>query len=151
MPPRTFAPLLAVVLCTGCFSYKPVELVAVRSFRLTRLDAKGISASVGVELNNPNGYRIRVEDPDVALSINGIGFGKVLLDSTVTLDKHRSDTYRIPLHIPFQPEQAGLLPGLAAALLTGTANIGVKGSVTGKAGLLRKRFSFADERAIPLR
>jgi acetylornithine deacetylase/succinyl-diaminopimelate desuccinylase-like protein len=62
-----------------------------------------------------------------------------------------SSKYRIPLHIPFQPEQTGLLPGLAAALLTGTANVGVKGSIVGRAGLLRKRFSFADERAIPLR
>jgi hypothetical protein len=118
---------------------------------LTRLDAKGISASVGVELNNPNGYRIRVTDPDVALSINGIGIGKLLLDSAVTLGKRSSGKYRIPLHIPFQPEQTGLLPGLAAALLTGTANVGVKGSIVGRAGLLRKRFSFADERAIPLR
>jgi hypothetical protein len=151
MPPTKSAALLTVLLCTGCFSYKPVELVAVRSFQLTRLDAKGISASVGVELNNPNGYRIRVTDPDVALSINGIGIGKLLLDSAVTLGKRSSGKYRIPLHIPFQPEQTGLLPGLAAALLTGTANVGVKGSIVGRAGLLRKRFSFADERAIPLR
>lgn len=141
----------ALLLLPGCFSYKPVDMVAVRSFKITHLDAKGISAVAGVELDNPNGYRIQVRDPDVFLSVNGMGIGKATLDSTVVLKRRSTDVYRIPLRVDFQLDQAGILPGLATGLFTGSIKLGVKGSVVGKAGLVRKRFPFTDERTIDLR
>ena len=144
-------PVLALLLLSGCFSYKPVELVGMRSLKFTRLDTKGISATIGVEMKNPNGYKIKVQDPDVDLSINGIGIGKAILDSTVVLDRRSTQVYRVPLRVDFQLDQAGILPGLATGLLTGSIKWGVKGTVVGKAGLLHKRFPFANEQVIDLR
>lgn len=144
-------PVLALLLLSGCFSYKPVELVGMRSLKLTRLDTKGISATIGVEMKNPNGYKIKVQDPDVDLSINGIGIGKAILDSTVVLDRRSTQVYRVPMRVDFQLDQAGILPGLATGLLTGSIKLGVKGTVVGKAGLLHKRFPFANEQVIDLR
>ena len=143
--------LLLISIFSSCFSYKPVELVGIRSLKLTHMDTKGIAVTVGVEMHNPNGYKIKVRDPDVDLSINGIGVGKAILDSTVTLNKRSSEIYRIPLRVNFQLDQAGILPGLATGLLTGSVKLGVKGSVVGKAGFLHKRFPFQDEQVIDLR
>ncbi len=150
---RNLVPCLAIVamLLSGCLSYKPVELVGIRSFKINHVDLKGISATIGAELKNPNGYRIHVLDPDVDLSINGIGIGKAVLDSAVVLPRRSSEVQRIPLRVNFQLDQAGILPGVAMGLLTGTIKLGVKGTVVGKAGLVRKRFPFADERTIDLR
>ena len=143
--------LLLITLFSSCLGYKPVELVGIRSMKITHVDTKGIAATIGVDMHNPNGYKIKVRDPDVDLSINGIGVGKAILDSTVTLNRRSSEAYRIPLRVNFQMDQAGILPGLATGLLTGSIKLGVKGSVVGRAGLLRKRFPFADEQVIDLR
>lgn len=142
--------VLSIALFTGCFSYKEVELVGIRSFEMTNLDGKGIAATVGVEMKNPNGYKIKIKDPDVDMSINGIGIGKATLDSTVVLRPRSTQVYRVPLRVNFQLDQAGILPGLAMGLLTGSVRLGVKGTVVGKAGFLKKRFPFADERVIEL-
>ena len=143
--------LLIIPFLTGCLSYKPVELVGIRSMKLTHVDTKGITATVGVEMKNPNGYKIRVKDPDVDLSINGIGVGKALLDSAVVLKRRSTEVYRIPIHVNFQIDQAGIIPGLATGFLTGSVKLGVKGTVVGKAGLVRKRFPFSDEQVIDFR
>ncbi len=151
MPKLKFLPLLlALALLPGCFSYKPVELVGIRSFKVTQVGLKGISATIGAELKNPNGYRIHVQDPDVDLSINGISIGKALLDSTITLRRRSSEAYDIPVRVNFQIDQAGIIPGLATGLLSGSIKLGVKGTVVGKAGLLRKRFPFEAEQRIDL-
>lgn len=143
--------LLSIALFTGCFSYKEVELVGIRTMEVTKVDTKGIAATVGVELKNPNRYKIKIKDPDVDMSINGVGIGKALLDSTVVLKPRSTQVYRVPLRVNFQLDQAGIIPGLAMGLLTGSVRLGVKGTVVGKAGFLRKRFPFADERVIDLR
>lgn len=151
MPNRKLLPaILSIALLTGCLSYKPVELVGVRSFKVSQVGLKGISATIGAELKNPNGYRIHVMDPDVDLSINGISIGKAILDSTVTLQRHSSDIHRIPVRVNFQLDQAGIIPGLAAGLLSGSIKLGVKGTVVGRAGLVRKRFPFDTEQRIDL-
>ncbi|MBK8582115.1 MAG: LEA type 2 family protein [Flavobacteriales bacterium] len=143
--------LLCTAFLTGCLSYREVELVGIRSMKLTHLDTKGFTATVGVEMKNPNGYKIQVKDPDVDLSINGIGVGKAMLDSNVVLKRRSTEVYRVPLRVNFQLDQAGILPGLATGFLTGSIKLGVKGTVVGKAGFVRKRFPFSDEQAIDLR
>lgn len=143
--------LLIIPFLTGCLSYREVQLVGIRSLKLTHVDTKGITATVGVEMKNPNGYKIKVKDPDVDLSINGIGVGKAMLDSTVVLKRNSTEVYRIPLRVNFQIDQAGILPGLATGLLTGSVKLGFRGTVVGKAGLIHKRFPFSDEQVIDLR
>ncbi len=148
---KSLLALLSIVLLSGCFSYRQVELTGVNSLKVTHLDTKGIALTVGVEMKNPNGYKIKVKDPDVDLSINGIGIGKAVLDSTVVLQQRSTQTYLVPLRVDFQLDQAGILPGLAMGLLTGSVKLGAKGTVLGKAGLLRKRFPFEVQQQIDLR
>ena len=76
--------LLSIALLTGCVRYSEVEIVGVQDVQVTRFDATGLSATVTVEVNNPNNYRISVTDPDVDLYINDVAMGKATLDSMVT-------------------------------------------------------------------
>ena len=51
------APLLA-----GCLGYREVELRTVHDVRVEQLDAQGVALRVEVEVHNPSGYRIHVQD-----------------------------------------------------------------------------------------
>ncbi len=141
--------LSLVLLFTGCFSYKQVELKDITNISVEKMDGKGIAVRVDALLDNPNGYRIHVLDPDVDLYINDKYIGKGILDSALVLDRKTTRVYSVPLHADLQG--GSLLMLLLSGALTGDdVKFGAKGTVVGKAGLIRKRFPFELEEQIDL-
>jgi hypothetical protein len=142
--------ILAPLLLSGCLSYKEVELKAVNDVAVDRLDRDGLAARVNLTIHNPNGYRIKVIDPDVDLFLDEVNVGKVLLDSAMVLEKRSTRTYTIPLHASFAGRTGPALFTIMAAALRGRTKLGAKGTVTGKALLVKKRFPFELEHLIDL-
>jgi LEA14-like dessication related protein len=141
-------PLLAVLL-TACSPFDEVELRDIRSMEVLRMDGRQIAVRVDVQVLNPNGYRISVEDPDVDLFLNDTFVGKGLLDSTLVLERRSDQVYPVYLHA----DLAGgpLMMVMLGGALTGQVKLGVKGTVLARSGMLRKRFPFEAEETIDLR
>jgi hypothetical protein len=144
------APALLATLLTGCLTYKEVELRSVNDVEVERMDRDGLAARVNVTIHNPNGYRIKVLDPDVDLYLDQVNIGKALLDSAVVLEKRSTLTYSIPLHASFAGRSGPALIAILGAAMRGETKLGAKGSVVGKALLVRKRFPFELEHTIDL-
>lgn len=134
------APLLA-----GCLGYREVELRAVHDIQVERFDAQGLALRVDVEVHNPNGYRIHVQDPDVDLFLNGRPAGRAELDSALVLEKRSTRRYSVPLHTRFTG--GGLLLLLGSAL-GDELRVGATGTVTGRAGLLKRKVPFEVEETL---
>lgn len=141
--------LLSILLLTSCFSYKEVVMHDIVDVEVKRLDAKGVSLTALVKLENPNGYRIHVKDPDVDLYLNGTYVGKGYLDTNLVLPRRSNMVHRVPLHAEFKG--LNLLVVMLGSALSGEATIGAKGTVLGQAGLLRKRYPFELEEKVDLR
>lgn len=141
---------LCMILLSGCMRYTDVEFKGIQDAQIKRLDAKGLSATVTVQVHNPNSYRITISDPDMDLFLNDVAVGKATLDSAVTLEAGSDRNYALSLRAIWAKDQSGLLPVLMASALTGTVKLGVKGTVVGKAGLIRKRVPFEAEQRVKL-
>ncbi|MBL7952593.1 MAG: hypothetical protein JNM62_12840 [Flavobacteriales bacterium] len=142
--------LLALLLpLSSCFSYKQVELKDVTNIQVERMDAQGIAVRVDAYLDNPNGYKIHVLDPDVDLFVNDKFIGKGLLDTALVLEKKKAQIYTIPMHAEL--EGGALLMLLLSGALNGDdVKLKATGTVVGKASFLRKRFPFELEETISL-
>lgn len=146
---RSILLLTLALLLTGCLSYKEVAMHEIVDVEMRKLDGKGLALTALVKLENPNGYRIHVKDPDVDLYLNGTYVGKGYLDSTVVLPKRSNMVHRIPLHAEFKG--LNLLLVMLGSAVSGEATIGAKGTVLGQAGLFRKRYPFEVEEKVELR
>lgn len=149
LPPANCHLLTAtcILLLTSCLSYKEVVLRDITNVAVERMDAKGIALRVDALLDNPNGYRIHVLDPDVDLYLNEKYIGKGFLDSIVVLQKRTEQVYSVPMHAELKG--GSLLMLLLSGSFSGKdVTLGVKGTVVGKAGFLRKRFPFELEEQI---
>ncbi len=150
IPLRTFLPHLAsALLLAACSSYEDVELREIRNVELLQMDSRRIAVRVDVQVNNPNDYRIHVEDPDVDLYLNDTPVGKGWLDSVVVLEGRAERVYPVYLHADL--EGGPLLMVLLGGALTGQMKLGMKGTVLGRSGILRKRFPFQVEETIDMR
>jgi LEA14-like dessication related protein len=141
---------IALLLLSGCAGYQEVSFKGITDMEVQRMDAEGVQARVQVTLENPNPFRIHVIDPDVDLFLNDVYIGKASLDSALVLDKRSERTYAVPLHASFGGHGAQAMGAMLAAALTGKATLRAKGSVAGRAFLLRKRFPFEEERSFDL-
>ena len=140
-------PLLLLVLLSSCLSYEEVAFKGITDVQVNELDKDGLSARVTVTLDNPNSFRIHVIDPNVDLYLNEVFIGKAMLDSSLVLAKKSEQDYVVPLHATFDGHSTQAMGALLTAALTGKAMLKARGSVVGRAFLLRKRFPFEEEHA----
>ncbi len=137
--------VLLPIFFSGCLSYQQVSFKGITDVDVTRFDNSGVAARVMVTLDNPNSFRIHVIDPDVDLYLNEVFIGKATLDSNLVLEKRTTKDYAVPLHASFDGHGAQAMGAMLSAALSGKAKLKAKGTVTGKAFLIRKRFPFEEE------
>jgi len=146
---RSLAPFaLALIVLTSCSSYKEVVLHEVTGGELLGMTAQRIALRVDARIENPNGFRIHVEDPQVELFLNDRFIGNAVLDSALVLDRNATAVYPIHLHADLQG--GPLLAMLITSALSGEVKVGAKGTVAGRSGALRKRFPFEVQQVINL-
>lgn len=146
-----FVALTAAWLLTGC-AYEEVVIKDISHVSVERFDGNGLAVTVHTVIENPNGYRIHVSDPDIDLYLNGAYMGKARLDDRITLLPETTATYTVPLHAVRGEQGGNLLGGLFGAVLTGKAELRVKGTVRGGRGWgISKRFPFEESHVLDLR
>ncbi len=138
------------LLLSSCFSYQEVTFKGITDVQLSKMDQQGIAVRAMVTLDNPNAFRIHVNDPDVDVFLNDVYIGKATLDSNLTLDKRISKDYAVPMHATFDGHGAEAMVAILGAALSGHAKLKAKGSVVGKAFLFSKRFPFEQETELDL-
>jgi LEA14-like dessication related protein len=140
---------MAVLLVSSCSTYDEVELKDITNVEVLRMDGKQVALRVDALVNNPNGFKIHVEDPDVDLYLNDRFVGKGLLDSALVLERKSTQVYPVYLHADLQG--GPVLFMLLGGALSGELKLGAKGTVAGRSGMLKKRFHFELEETIDLR
>ena len=141
--------IMAVLLVSSCSTYDEVELKDITNVEVLRMDGKQVALRVDALVNNPNGFKIHVEDPDVDLYLNDRFVGKGLLDSALVLERKSTQVYPVYLHADLQG--GAMLFMLLGGALSGELKLGAKGTVAGRSGMLKKRFPFELEETIDLR
>lgn len=141
--------LIGGLVLSSCSTYKDVELTDITGVELLGMNAESVALRVDARIDNPNGFRIAVEDPDVDLFLNDRFVGKGRLDSALVLDRKVARVY--PVYLRADLAGGPLAVMLITAALNGKAKLGVKGTVVGRSGALRKRFPFEMEEMIDLR
>ena len=153
---RSKAPLLACCTClllllSSCINYQDVTFLGVRNVELRKMDGNDIALTIDAEVENPNGYRIKLKDPDVDLWYNGHLIGKAVLDSAVVLDKRSTRVYPVYISADTKGKLGPILLGSLGSLLSGQAEVRAAGTVKGQVGIISKRFPFDIRDTLELR
>ena len=138
--------LLVIATLASCSPYKEVELTDITNVDVLKLDARSVALRVDARIDNPNGFNISVEEPDVDLFINDKFIGKGVLDSALVLERKTAQVYPVYLHTDL--EGGPLLMMLLTGALSGEMKLTAKGTVAGRASGIKKRFPFEVEEMI---
>lgn len=136
------------VLAASCSPYKEVELTDITDVEVISFTPQAVALRVDARIDNPNGFRIEVAEPDVDLFLNDRFIGKGVLDSTLVLERRKAQLYPVYLHADLQG--GPLMAMLITSALSGQVKVGAKGTVAGRSGALKKRFPFEVEHMVRL-
>lgn len=142
------ASIWAAAALTSCSTFKEVELKGITGAELIRMDGKSMAMRIDAVVENPNGFRIAVEEPDVDLFINDRFIGKAQLDSALVLEKRSSMVYPVYLHTDISG--GPLLGMLIMGAMQGEMKVAAKGTVAGRSGSFSRRFPFELEQVVDL-
>lgn len=134
-------PLLLVLACSSCihlFFEQP-------TLTLRKINAapslQGLNLNFGMDVNNPNGYDLKLEKLSFSLTVNGNPSGTGGIDSPVLLPARSTSYVEIPLRTDMKA-----LGNLISAIIQGKElRYRVEGDALVKALLGEKNFHFDKE------
>ncbi len=133
----------AIFLCvlfviSSCLSYTDVEIVEFTDIKLKELSSKGMVIDIDLQVRNPNNYKISVVKTDINVSLNNRDMGKAEIQGNLVLPKNSDEIHRITAKLNGK-QIGGAMSLLLSTALGNPMTIGIKGSITAKAKLLRKK------------
>lgn len=140
MERRNGAILLCALLLAGCaglFFEEPV--ITLKEIHVRQLSLTDASLVFVAEIQNPNGYDLRLKSLDYAVHLNGKEAGGGFLEKEVSVPASSSTPVEIPVTARF-----GSLGGVVKLYLTGSElPYRIEGKALVKAGLFDRTFPFS--------
>lgn len=130
------SPILLVIF--GCLSYEEVTVVEVADVEFKEMSADGITVDIHAQISNPNNYKISVVKTDLMLSLNGTNLGKADVKDNLVLPKNSNDVHKITVNIKGSQLKKAL-PTILLSALGGEMKMRIKGTITAKARMLRRK------------
>ena len=130
------APILLVI--SACLSYEEVTVIEFADVDFKELSADGITVDISAQIRNPNNYKISVVKTNLMLSLNGTNLGKANVKSKLVLPKNSNEIHKITVNLKGSQLKAAL-PSILLSALGGQMNMRIKGTITAKARMLRKK------------
>lgn len=139
-----FLVILFPLFLTSCFSYKEIELGDVKNVKLNKAKNGDAEIVVGLMVNNPNNYKIKVKRIDADMLVNGKKVGKLALTKKVVLPKKTEDVQSFAVNT----QLTNLLSALPSIFFGGEVKLQLKGQIKGKVFMFSKTFPIEAEKNI---
>lgn len=145
---KAYIPLLFLFF-TSCFTYHEVDVLSVGEYRISNVTKDNVNVSINMEVNNPNGYNIRLKKTDLDLYVEGEKVGIATITEDVVLKKRTQEKYKLTFESNYKELSGSILGRLPSLLRKSTIKVGLKGKVKAKANwFLGKKFDLDVEESV---
>jgi len=87
------------ILFNACSIYKSVDIGGVDNVDFKGMVDNKISLQLKVPIKNPNGYKLKITDMDLDVTINGKYLGKMKNSKTITIPKKSDEVQIFPVDV----------------------------------------------------
>ncbi len=94
--------LLISMLFVSCKSIKEPEYTGIKSFKVNKIDLKGIDATIDLGVKNPNPFGFSVYKSTFDVSVGGKLIGKAKSTKRVFINKNEEKNYTFHLKSSFE-------------------------------------------------
>jgi LEA14-like dessication related protein len=102
---KKFSLLSALFICmifAACRDFKEIQVTGVKGFKVNKIDTKGISADLLLNVKNPNNMGFSIYRSTFDVMYNGINLGKARSSKRVHISANSEETYAFTLKSDFK-------------------------------------------------
>ncbi len=136
---RAIILLFPLFLLTACAELENIEIGDPEQVKIQGFEDNYLKLFVGIPVNNPSFYNIKITDIDMRVYLNGTYIGKLIVDESVVIKRKKNQLYELPVKIRL----ANVL-GAAFVMMNlkqgQEVQVRFDGTVTGKSLLVKKTF-----------
>lgn len=141
--------LLTTLLFSGCFDYEDVAFNGLESVSVVDRKNGNIKIKLMVNIHNPNDYNIKVKKSTLSIYLNDKYVGETQMTEKIILKKKTEDLYPVYLNTNGKDIfKTGI--GAISALLGGTADIRLKGTLKASAYGITRNFDVDETETIDI-
>lgn len=130
--------LLVAILFSSCKSIKEPEYTGIKSFKVNKIDFKGIEATIDLGVKNPNSFGFSIYKSTFDVSVGGKLIGKAKSTKRVFINKNEEKNYTFHLKSSFEGLQLNDIMQMVSGGLKG--NIQLKGQLKVGRFFIKKGF-----------
>ena len=149
---RLFSALIVLFFSTfySC-KYQDVEVVELKNYHVDSFTEDGFSLALDVEVENPNGYAMKMKSANMDVYLNNTYLGKSTISEKVVLPAKQKSVQHIMLHTTYDETFDGNLMAIAASALFGKSlKLNIVGEIKGSALLISRRVPFSHTEKVNL-
>ncbi len=136
--------LLTPLFFTSCLSYKEIELGDVKNIKLNKANNGDAEIQVGINVSNPNNYKIKIKKIEADMLVNGKKIGKISLNKKVVLPKKSNEVQIFAVNT----QLSNLISAIPNIFFGGEIKLQLKGHIKGKVFVVTKKFPLEAEKSI---
>ena len=133
------------IFVTSCAPFELPEFIGYEGFKMGKMDAKQVSFSLSVKLNNPNSYALKVKKSSLSLSIDADKIGILNLEKTIKLPRKKETIVEIPMNLSLEK---GALMRMLTFSMQDSIKLNLEGDVRGGVLIFTKKFPLSFSKSI---
>lgn len=99
---KTILVILSVLAGVSCRDFQEIQVTGVKGFKVNKIDAKGISADLLLNVKNPNTVGFSIYRSKFDVTYSGINLGTARSSKRVHISSNSEDTYAFTLKSDFK-------------------------------------------------
>ena len=133
------------ILVTSCAPFELPEFISYEGFKMGKMDAKQVSFSLSIKLNNPNSYALKVKKSSLSLSIDAGKIGILNLEKTIKLPRKKETIVEIPMNLSLEK---GALMRMLTFSMKDSIKLNLEGDLRGGALFFTKKIPLSFSKSI---
>ena len=129
---------LSALLLSSCISYKPVMITGVRDVKTANITGEKVELSFNLEINNPNGFKMVLNEYTMDVSLNDKSLGKATSGEKIVIKRKSKGSYPFKLSASYKDFVAATINGLGSLIKKEPVTFKVSGAIGGRIGCLKK-------------
>ena len=145
-----------IIACTGlllssCIKYEQVEVIGVEDIGINQFSTQGVVVEISLRVHNPNNYKITIVNSDLDIFVKDKRAGKAKITNRIVIPKNSREVHKVIVKANYN-ELMGAIKGNFLGLLTGgSMDLRLKGQITAKAKMLKKKFPVDFKKRVDLK
>lgn len=134
----------------SCFRFKEPEFKGIESIKINKISVKAINLELVLRINNPNKYKIKIDNLSAKIDLNKTPLGNAKTISQNILEKNKLSLVKLQIQTDLKSVSGNIFSLLKTLKSQNPVKVNIKGSLKASVKGISKKIEFSEEKILAL-